>query len=470
MKRFLLIALSTLPLLLCAQVLSPELKTKLDALIAGAAANQSFSGNVLIGQGNEITYEKAVGKADIANNLPNNSSTSFQIGSITKMFTEILILQLAREHKLELTDPLEKYLDGFSKEAGANITIQQLMQHTSGMGDYTQREDFMQMHQSIQSLNDILPLIRRDPLLFKPGADKQYSNSGYVVLSAIIEKITGHDYRTVLNERIFGPLKMEHSGFNAFTKDIPGKAKGYLSNQLGPIQDNLSLHVVGAGDGGIYSSTGDMWKFMLSFINDNRLLSNEYKLRLLNTPLFPVIYTSWDDFLQKGRLSLAGGAPGISALIGFNMEKKYSIIVLSNFDERTAEEMGQRISAILNDRQPAPFRLPPAKFIYSLLKEKGPQYFLDNYKKELTEANIPLDDDMNLLYAGEQLLADRNADAAIALYTVYTKEFPNIIVAWNDMGDAYLLKGDKEQAKKCFTQALKLRPANERAKRGLQNL
>ena len=132
--------------------------------------------------------------------------------------------------------------------------------------------------------------------------------------------------------------------------------------------------------------------------------------------------------------------------------------------------MTQRINAVINDRQPAPFQLPPSKFIYTLLKEKGPQYFLANYKKELTDAHVSLEDDMNLLYAGEQLLQEKNADAAIALYTVYTTEFPNIIVAWNDMGDAYLMKGDKEQAKKCFTQALKLRPANERAKRALQNL
>jgi len=152
------------------------------------------------------------------------------------------------------------------------------------------------------------------------------------------------------------------------------------------------------------------------------------------------------------------------------MEKKYSIIVLSNFDERTAEEVGQRFSAVLNDRQPAPFQLAPAKFIYALLKEKGPQYFIVNYKKEFTDAHVPLDDDMNLLYAGEQLLEDKNADAAIALYTVYTTDFPNIVVAWNDMGDAYLLKGNKEEAKKCFTQALKIRPGNERAKRALQKL
>ena len=459
-----------MPFLLLAQTDNSAITKKINDLLTEALSKQVFSGNVLVAKDNTVVYEKSTGKADIPNNIANTATTSFQIGSITKLFTEILVLQLVEQKKIGLSDKLGKYIDGFSKEIAENVTIEQLMQHTSGLGDYTQGDDFMQTHQSIQSVSDILPLIRKKPLLFEPGTGKQYSNSGYVILSAIIEKITGRSYGAFLKEKIFDVLGMDHSGFNAYTKDVPGKAKGYLSNQMGPLEDNLRMHVVGAGDGGIYSTTGDMWKFMNSFISNNKLLSDENKLRILNTPLFPVTYASWNEFQQKGKLLLAGGAPGISAVIGFNMEKKYSLIVLSNYDERTAEEMTQRINAVMNDRQPAPFQLPPSKFIYTLLKEKGPQYFLANYKKELTDAHVSLEDDMNLLYAGEQLLQEKNADAAIALYTVYTTEFPNIIVAWNDMGDAYLMKGDKEQAKKCFTQALKLRPANERAKRALQNL
>jgi len=469
MKNALLVSLLVFPVFLPAQT-AADIKNKFDALISEAVAKQVFSGNVLVVKDNAVLYERSTGKADMDNNVPNTATTSFQIGSITKMFTKIIILQLAEEHKISVADNLGKYLQGFPGEVADNVTIQQLVDHTSGLGDYSQQDGFMQIHQNIQSVSDILPLIQKGQLLFKPGTGKEYSNSGYVVLSAIIEKVTGQDYGTVVKQKIFGPLQMDHSGFNAFAKEVNGKAKGYLSNQMGPLKNNLPLHVVGAGDGGIYANTGDMWKFMHSFLTDNKLLSNENKLRFINTPLFPVTYASWDEFLQKGRLTLAGGAPGISAVIAFNMEKKYSLVILSNYDERTAEEMAQRISAVLNDRQPMPFQLPPSKFIYTLLKEKGAQYFLANYKKELADARVPLDDDMNLLYAGEQLLEDKNADAAIALYTVYTNEFPNIIVAWNDMGDAYLLKGDKEQAKKCFLQALKLRPANERAKRALQNL
>lgn len=470
MKTSLFFLIAALPVITTAQQPGTDTRKKIDALVAEAEKKQVFSGNILIAKDNAVIYEKSSGKADIPNNIANTPATSFQIGSISKLFTRILIQQLAAGHKLGLDDTLGKYIPGFPPEIAGKVTIRQLTDHTSGLGDYTQQDGFLQKHQDIQRVSDILPLIRRDKLLFAPGTGKQYSNSGYVLLSAVIEKVTGLNYGTVLKEKILDPLGMDDTGFNAYTKDIAGKAKGYLSNQPGVMEDNLNLHIVGAGDGGIYSTARDMWKFMQSYLNDNRLLSEEDKLHTVNTPLFPVTYQSWAEFRQKGRMMLAGGAPGISALAGFDMEKKLVIIVLSNFDERTAESMGQRISAVLYGREPKPFQLAPSRFIYTLLKEKGPQYFLENYRKEMEGASVPADDDMVLLYAGQQLLKDKDADAAIALYTVYTKEFPNIVVAWNDLGDAFLMKGDKQQAKSSYSQALKLRPANQRAIQALQKL
>jgi len=228
--------------------------------------------------------------------------------------------------------------------------------------------------------------------------------------------------------------------------------------------------MMGAGDGGIYSTTNDLWQFAQSIISDNKLLPDESKLKLFNSPLFPVHYTDWNECRTKGRLSVAGGAPGVSAVLGMNLEKNYCFVVLSNYDERSAEPIAQRIAAVMNDKPVSPLPLPPARVIYTLIKEKGPQNFIDHYKNDLDQAGIQLDDDMVLLSVGQTLLEEKKADEAIALYTVYTKEFPNIIIAWNDMGDAWLLKAEKVNAKKCFEQALKLRPGNQRAQRALKEL
>ncbi|MEP7317311.1 MAG: serine hydrolase [Panacibacter sp.] len=447
-----------------------SINEKFDALLKEAYSKQVFSGNVLVAKNGNIIYQKSIGNADYNKNISNDADTKFQIGSISKFFTKTIILQLQEEGKVDPSDKLGKYLFGFSNTVASKVGIQQLMDHTSGLGDYTEEQDFMQVKDQIKIIIDILPLIQKQTLEFTPGSKTLYSNSGYVVLAAIIEKITGKSYGEVLQQRIFEKIGMHQSGFNVFVKAETGKANGYLSNQLGTKQDNLSMHVVGGGDGGIFTSTGDLWKFVQSLLNDNKLLSDSSKLRLVNTPLFPVHYTAWHEFKEKGKMAIAGGAPGISALLAINMEKQYCFVVLSNYDERTAEDVGQCISAVLNDKEPAPFHLPPSRFIYELIKNKGASYFVDHYKTELSDAGIALDNDMILLFAGEQFLQEKDAEHAIALYKVYTKEFPDIVVAWNDMGDAYLLTGDKPNARKCFEQALKIRPANQRAKEALQQI
>jgi CubicO group peptidase (beta-lactamase class C family) len=457
-------------ILLAAVTQSTDYKEKFEAVVQEAYSKDVFSGNVLVAQNEKIIFQRSVGNADYEKKTPNTVDTKFQLGSITKLFTKTLILQLVEERKINLSDTVGKYLSGFASDISGIVTVQHLIDHTSGLSSYYELPAWEEVHRKINSIRDILPVILKEKLQFDPGTKARYSNSGYVLLSAIIEKVTGKEFGEVLKERIFGKIGMDHTGFYVVDRDEKGKAKGYLSNQLGPKQDNLDMRLIGAGDGGIFSTTGDMRKLAQSLESDNKLLSNESKVQLVNSPLFPTHFASWEEFAQKGKMGIAGGAPGVSAVMVINMEKKYCLIVLSNYDMRTAEEVNRRLSAVLNDKQPEPFSLPPARFIYNLIKEKGALNFTANYKSEFTAAHIPLDDDMILLFAGQQFLLEKDAESALALYTVYTKEFPNIVVAWNDMGDAYLLKGSKESAKACYQQALKIRPGNKRAEESLQKL
>lgn len=441
---------------------------KLESILTEAVNKDVFAGSVLVIQNGKAIYKKSIGLANEEKEIANTAETKFSIGSITKLFTKTIILQMAEEKKINLSDKIMNYLPGFTDPSASQITIEQLTEHSSGLGDYGATgalED-----ENINSISKLLGFIQKEKLLFAPGKNVQYSNSGYAVLAALIEKICSKPLGDVYIERIFDKLKMNHSGFAYINKEEVGKAIGYLTNFLGPKRNNLEFRMMGAGDGGIYSTTNDMWLFANSIMNDNVLLTDESKLKLFNSPLFPVHYANWAECRSKGKLSVAGGAPGVSAVLALNMEKGYCFVVLSNYDERSAEGIAQRISAVMNDREVLPLPIPPARFIYALIKEKGAQSFTDNYKTELQKANIMLDDDMILLSVGETLLEEKNADAALALYKVYTTEFPNIVVAWNDMGDAYLLKENKTEAKKCFGQALKLRPNNPRAKKMLAEL
>ena len=447
-----------------------DLPARLDALLDEAVAKDVFSGNVLIFKDNKPIFQKSVGMADYENSLLNTADTKFSIGSITKLFTKIMVLQLAAEGKISLDDKLGKHLSGFRPEVADRVTVAHLLHHQSGLGQYYEGPNFNPEETTVASATDFLPWIRQEKLLFEPGAQAEYSNSGYIVLAAIIEKVEGKNYAEVLKIRVLGKLGMASTGFLYRMKKLPGKAVGYLSNAPGPRQDNLGFSLLGGGDGGIYSTVSDLLKLNQSLADDNRLLSDADKLRLFNDPLFPKQYTSWPEFRKEGRFAVAGGGPGVSAVYGLNNAQNRCVIVLSNYDEGSAEMLFQRIGAILNGQPVEPLQPSPSKFIYNLLNEKGAAYFTANIEQALRENGYNLDDDMVLLFAGQAILAEGKADEAIALYQFYTQKFPRIIVAWNDLGDAYLLKKDKENAKKCFQKSLELRPGNERAKRNLEKL
>ncbi len=474
MKKFKSNIITTLVLILPAALSAQNSEiaygSKFSEIVNEAYSKGVFSGNVLIVSDGKAAFETSIGNSDYENNIPNTSGTKFQTGSITKFFVKTLIHQLAEENKISMTDNIGKYLTGFSSDISGNVTIQQLTDHTSGFGDFFRETMNTDELRNVKNISDVLSVIRNEKLNFTPGSRVQYSNSGYVILAAILEKIEGKTLEEVLKERIFDKTGMDNTGFKVVNAETDGKAKGYLSNQLGPKENNSDMNIIGAGAGGIYSTTKDMNKFAQSLINDNRLLSDESKVRLFNSPLFPVQYKNWDEFKRNGKFAIAGGAPGISAVFGINMEKNYVMIVLSNFDQGTAEEVSQRLSAVMNDREIKPFSPPPAQVIYDIIKEKGGDNFIANYKEELSAAGVDTQNDMILLFAGREFLRENDADNAIALYSVYTKEFPDIVVAWNDLGDAYLLRSDNDKARKCYEQALKLRPENKRAKESIRKL
>ena len=457
-------------LLLTTAYAQNDLPHRLDALLGEATRKDIFSGNVLIVKDGRVLFQKSTGTSDEENNLPNTADTKFSIGSITKIFTRIIVLQLAAEGKIALNTSLGKYLSGFRPEVADHVTVLHLLNHQSGLGQYYEVPGFDPGEKEIASASDFLPWIRQEPLAFEPGERAEYSNSGYVVLAALIEKVEGKPYDKVLKYRILDKIGMTSTGFLYRLKNLPGKAVGYLSNIPGPHQDNLGFALLGGGDGGIYSTLGDLLKLDQSLADDNRLLSDADKLILFNEPLFPRQYRDWQEFRKEGRYAIAGGAPGVSAVLGRNNEQNRTVIVLSNFDEGSAEAVFRRIGAVLNGEQPEPLQPSPSKFIYQLLTDKGPDWFGANIERELQANGYELDDDMVLLYAGQALLNEKKAGEAIALYRFYTEKFPRIVVAWNDLGDAYLLKNDRDNAKKCYSKALELRPGNVRAKESLEKL
>jgi|SRR5215216_7551077 len=139
--------------------------------------------------------------------------TKFRIGSVTKQFTAALILQLVEEGKIKLDGKISDYLTDYRKDTGGKVTIHQLLNHTFGIPSYTNRPDFSaEISRNLYSVADFVKKFASGGLEFEPGSKFSYNNSGYSLLGAIIEKVTGKSYETVLTERILKPLGMTNSG------------------------------------------------------------------------------------------------------------------------------------------------------------------------------------------------------------------------------------------------------------------
>jgi len=238
-----------------------------------------FSGVIHIERGNEILFSEAYGYRDIPNQLPNLSNTRFGIASGTKTFTAIGILKLVDQGLLSLDTPVVEVM----KEIGCideKATIQQLLNHSSGVFDYYDEElveDFDNFSVEIpwfqlETPSDYLPLFQGPSMKFPAGERVSYSNGGYVLLGAIIERLSGQSYRDFMEKEIFKPLEMNCSGFYAFNALPANTAWGYMNLEEG-LNNIYQLPIRGGGDGGLYTNAPDLNTFWTSLFQ-GRILSS----------------------------------------------------------------------------------------------------------------------------------------------------------------------------------------------------
>lgn len=317
-----------------------EIGTFLDTL----AAESKLSGAVLVARDGVTIASKAAGIANKATGAPITLNTRFNLGSLNKMFTAVAISQLAQAGRLSFTDTVGKHLPGYpNKEVVDKVTIHQLLTHTSGMGLYW-NEKFMAQREKMLTVAAHLPLFAGDPLLFSPGEKFQYSNSGYMVLGAIIEKVSGQDYYSYVQEHIYQPAGMTDTGFYEPGKEIPNLAVGYTKTgldgkPLGEVRDNTGIREVRGGPaGGGYSTVGDLVKFHMA-LRSYQLLNEEHT-KLVTTgkveaggPIGRYGYGFGDKmFGGKHIVGHNGGSSGIAANFEMYPELGYTAVLLMNSD------------------------------------------------------------------------------------------------------------------------------------------
>lgn len=317
--------------------LSGSVSEKIDQYLT----NEKFQGTVLIAKEGEILFTKGYGLA--ATDLPNSPSTLYQIASLSKTFTAVAVMQLVEKELLNLDDPISQYFPDFPN--GESITISHLLSHSSGIPDYL-KADFEFDYSKEWNPNDIVNTVSGSELGFTPGKSFSYSNTGYVMLGLIIEKVSGQPYANYIKEHIFEPSSMFNSMFTVAT-DIP-KAEGHVEGKAGPLMHNSAAYA--AGD--IISTVEDLELFYRA-LNNNVLISKETSELMSTTHAkkFPYQYGyGWytQDVMGKKAVGHSGGYPsGFRHYVAQLNDEDLTVIVLSNEMTVNSKRINRNLTSIV---------------------------------------------------------------------------------------------------------------------------
>ncbi|MBV8052572.1 MAG: beta-lactamase family protein [Acidobacteriaceae bacterium] len=197
-----------------------------DAYIRSEAATHFFRGAVLVGIDGKIVFEKAYGLGDEEWGADNTAHTKFRIASLSKQFTAACLLLLQERGRLNVRDPISQYLAGLP-EVWRTITVHQLLTHTSGIPNYTSSSEIARINRTGATPQQMIELVAKKPLDFTPGTNWSYSNTGYILLGMIVEKVSGQAYADFLKTNIFQPLGMRDSGYDKANEILKERASGY---------------------------------------------------------------------------------------------------------------------------------------------------------------------------------------------------------------------------------------------------
>ena len=295
------------------------------------AGNRNYSGVVMFARGENVLFHRAYGLASRSNNVRNTTDTKFNLASVSKMFTAVAIAQLVEEGRLSYDHPVGTYLDTdwVSQEVGSTVLVKHLLSHTSGLGHYWDNWD--RYASTLRELDDYKPIISSE-LAFEPGTDYQYSNTGYLLLGAIIESVTGEIFREYVQGAILDRCGMADTGFYERDRPHPNLATGYYEDEEdgGVLKDNtLLLGVRGAPSGGAWSTAADMHRFFLALRSD-KLVSSETR-ELLWTPKPKSPEYGYGFQIKDNWVGHWGGFTGFEAFAFYFPASDHIFITFSNY-------------------------------------------------------------------------------------------------------------------------------------------
>jgi CubicO group peptidase (beta-lactamase class C family) len=345
-KQMLLLMALGLTLISYAQKTETEKTKDIDDFLSYNVTMNKFNGSVLVAHGKKILLSKGYGYRDFEKKLLNDTTSIFQIYSITKTFTSTMIFKLIEQKKLTLDDRLSKFYPSFAN--GDSITIEHLLTHTSGINEKAD------MPNAPATEEYRVALFSRNKPNFSPGKGWAYCNGGYQLLGYIIGKVTGMPYELAIRKSIFNPLRMTKSGFDFMGLSNTSKVTAYhiVTNnkkERAVLYDSAGPFSAGS----IYSTVGDMYKYYKSFKNHSIISEASQEIAFSPSKTNPAYGHGWQlktDENKKRVVSHSGGAAGFRTNFAMALDEDICVIILNNHENAYPEYLTEKIIDILNNK------------------------------------------------------------------------------------------------------------------------
>ena len=456
------------------------LSKKIDKIVKAEVKYDLFSGVILVAKDGEVIYSKAFGEANKEEHLLNTLKTRFNISSIQKSFTATLIMQLYQDGLLNLDDPLNKFFPECPFKTADQIQIKNLLNHTSGLGDYRSHERYQEEADKYKELADVLPLVYELPPECSPNEKFIYSNTGYLLLKIIVEKIEKKKFAEIVKQRIFDPLGMNYTIQFKSGDLVTKKAYGHVLSAKNTGYVKAVGEPAAYTGGGIYTTVGDLLKFDQALYSEE-LLTEENK-KLMWTPINPSRFYGFGwivvPFGGTTVIYHNGGSGGFNSEFRRYPEKAYTIIVLSNYDGG-ASKLTNKIDCMLLEQ---PYMITTEAEAYcrkgriSRMQNKlsvAEEYYyaaLDLFKHGEIDKIFQKEVENGMNSIGYEYVKTQDFTKAIDIFKTIVENFPESANAFDSLAEAYMKNGQKNLAIKNYKKSLELNPKNTNAKEMLDKL
>jgi len=449
----------------------PDKAAKIDQLARQYADCCQFTGTVLVSEHDKVIFKGGYGLANREWNIPNAPDVKFRVGSITKQFTSTLVLQQVAKGSIKLDGHISDYLPYYRKDTGSRVTIAQLLSHTSGIPSYTDDPKFFpDVSRNYYAVDDFVTKFCSGDLQFEPGTKFHYDNSGYFVLGAILEHVTGKKYEDLLQENILTPVGMRDTGYDHWATIIAKRASGYQETFDGienaPYLDMALPYAAGS----LYSTVEDLYKWDQALYTD-KLLPADLKRKLF-TPNLEEYGFGWaihviaKDQPSPGKTMITHGG-GIN---GFNtnevrlVDDHSLIVIFNNTPGADLNQFARDIRAILYGQEPSAPKGSPVHDLRETLRTRGLDAMIAQYKELGRSSSTKyIFNDGALNRIGYDLLERDRVSNAITVFKLNAEEYPKVANVYDSLAEAYAKAGNRQLAIENYKRSLELDPKNQNA-------